>query len=74
MVPKWTGKWDNIPQSGKSQRILNTVKVGEFYPNTEKIWEFYPKYWKREGILANFIFCSNFLIEVYLLNQYFCIC
>ena len=35
--------------------------------------EFYPKYWKSEEILASFyfIFFTDFLIEVYLLNRFF---
>ena len=74
MVPTWTGKWESIFQSGKSQGILNRLqKSGDFTKNTGKERAFYPKYWRSEGILASFYFhfFTDFLIEVYLLNRFF---
>ena len=79
MVPTRTGKTGkrrkmrNLFQSGKSQGILSRL---------EKSGGFTPKYWKIEGILPKileklgnvsqflFLFFSDFLIEIYLLNRF----
>ena len=37
----------------------------------EKSGNFYPKCWKSQGILDNFYFLSDILIEVYLLNRFY---
>ena len=60
MAPTWTGKWENIFQSGKSPGIFNRLKSQGFLPQILETL----------GILASFYiyFFSDFLIEVYLLN------
>ena len=55
-----------------SQGILNRLEEsGNFMQNTGKMRTFYSKYWKNEGIWANFyfIFSLKFLFEVYLQNK-----
>ena len=63
MVPTVTGKpgkWESIFQSEKSQGILNILeKSGNCNQNTGS-----------KGILANFYFFQDFLIELYLLNRF----
>ena len=63
--------WKN-EKTFSSQGILNRLeKSGNFTKNTGKARGFHPKYWKTEGILGSFdfIFSSDFLIEVYLLSS-----
>ena len=53
MVPTWTRKLENLEKVGKLFPVRE--KPGNF-EQTGKVREFYLKYWKREGILAIFLF------------------
>ena len=58
MVLTWTGKLGKLLSS---------------FEQTGKVREFYPQYWKRGEILASFylfIFFSDFVNDVYLLNKF----
>ena len=64
MVPTWTGK------PGKMGKHFPVREKSWNFEQTGKVREFYTIYWKSEGILAILNFCSDFLIQVYLLNRF----
>ena len=58
MVPTWTGKWESIFQSRKTQGILLRLeKSGKYTKNTGKIrkscaGKLKKKHWKSQGNLS----------------------
>ena len=69
MVPTRTGK------PGKMRKLFPISKKSGNFDQTGKVREFWAKYWKNEEILASFYFyfLSDFLIEVYSLNRFWCL-